>query len=207
MLREAVFSFFRRTAVLSAVGWLLAMPAACNKLEKGSSPTDNVPLAPAEASAIATTQTPGGNGGDDMAGKPPLEQARAYFANGQKWLARLVLEPQALSPSGTPEEAEFLAQICEAQSDPKCIEACNRKLGHKVKADGGTVVNDAGATSLELSRARGLVAKKQFGPARAILEPRVLDGTSSTDEIALLKTICTKQADRMCVAFCDSKLR
>ncbi len=63
----------------------------------------------------------------------PIEQARAYEASGQVWMARLVLEQSALSPSGTKEEVETLARLCQAQSDAPCLNACSKKLGHPPK--------------------------------------------------------------------------
>ena len=46
----------------------------------------------------------------------------------------------------------------------------------------------------------------QLDPARKTLEPKVLDGKATREELRLLRTICDKQDDRMCVALCDSKL-
>ena len=143
----------------------------------------------------------------------PYEQARAYEASGQLWLARLVLEKKALSPDGTKEEAELLASICNHQGDEECLLSCSEKLGRKLKLDGGArrVTFDAGEEHQEpdtdLARARNLVLKKQPEAARALLEPRVLDGTASKEEVRLLKTVCKEQGDRMCVALCDAKLK
>ena len=59
----------------------------------------------------------------------------------------------------------------------------------------------------ELARARDLVLKKQFDQARKALEPKVLDGKASREEIRLLKNICESQGDRMCVVVCEAKLK
>jgi len=59
----------------------------------------------------------------------------------------------------------------------------------------------------ELARARDLVLKKQYDLARKSLEPKVLDGKASREEVRLLETICERQHDRMCVALCESKLK
>jgi len=59
----------------------------------------------------------------------------------------------------------------------------------------------------ELARTRDLVLKMQYESARKALEPKVLDGRASREEIRLLKTICEKEGDRMCIALCDAKLK
>ena len=59
----------------------------------------------------------------------------------------------------------------------------------------------------EAAKARDLVLKKKYKEARAILEPKVVDGKASNEEVRLLKTICKEQGDRMCVALCDTKLK
>lgn len=64
----------------------------------------------------------------------PYEQARTSFANGQVWLARLVLEKKALGSDGTPAELELLARICEHQADKACARECARKLGARAPA-------------------------------------------------------------------------
>jgi hypothetical protein len=170
------------------------------------------PAAPFNATPVAQFADAG-----NIDGKPPFEQATFYEANGQLWMARLVLERKALDSDGTPREAELLAKICQQQGDEPCLEACAKKLGRKIKLDGGAgrSAADAGAVAgqehkepdTELAKARDLVLKKQFDIARKSLEPKVLDGKASREEIRLLQTICEQQRDRMCVALCASKLK
>lgn len=145
-------------------------------------------------------------------GKTAYEQARAYEANGQLWLARLVLEKKALSEDGTKQEAELLASICHQQGDEACLEACGQKLGRKIKFDGGVAKHgfDAGPHSepdTDLARARNHVLKNELKEARHILDPKVTDGKASKEEIRLLKSVCQQQGDRMCIALCDAKLK
>jgi hypothetical protein len=111
------------------------------------------------------------------------EQSVQYEASGQLWMARLVLESQALSPSGTRDEAELLLRICMRQPDDACVEACRKKLGRPPRE----------ADREEDNRKK--------------LEPKVLDGKASKEEIRRLRAACAKQGDRMCVALCDAKLR
>ena len=59
----------------------------------------------------------------------------------------------------------------------------------------------------ELARARALVARAQYEPARKLLEPKVLDGKASREEVRVLRVVCEKQGDRMCVALCEAKLK
>lgn len=64
----------------------------------------------------------------------PYDQARTNLANGQVWLARLVIEKKALGSTGTPAELELLSKICEQQADKACVRECARKLGTKAPA-------------------------------------------------------------------------
>ncbi|MDF2696796.1 MAG: hypothetical protein K0S65_5179, partial [Labilithrix sp.] len=113
---------------------------------------------------------------------------------------------------GTKAEVELLAIICNEQGDPGCVEECGRRLGKKLKFDGGApkVALDAGEhkePESDVARARDHVLKHRLGEAREILEPKVLDGKASKEEVRLLKNVCKEQGDRMCVALCDAKLR
>lgn len=161
--------------------------------------SDDVPVPP--ASPINATPVAAFLDAGDLEGKPPLERARAYEATGQFWLARLILEKKAFSPDGTREEAELLARLCAAQEDAACVEACGEKLGRKLSIDAGahpSSVPDAGVhrePTGGVARARDLVLKKQYDEARALLEPRVLDGTASKEEVRLLDTVCAQQGD------------
>ncbi len=144
--------------------------------------------------------------------KSPYDQALAYQTAGQHWLARLVLERKALGPAGTREEAELLALICHTQGDPTCVDECEKKVGKKIHLDGGAggVPMKAGVHAepdSDVARARDLLLKKKTKEARAILEPKVIDGKSSSEETRLLRTICKTEGDRMCIALCDQKLR
>lgn len=181
-----------------------------------SAPEVVPPAAPFNATPVAELAEAG-----NLDGKSPFEQAKAYEASGQLWMARLVLERQALGSAGTKEEAELLVRICQAQADGPCLDECSTKLGRKIKLEAGApsgaaVRFPAGVASVgsehkepdsDLARARDLVLKAQYEPARRSLEPKVLDGSASREEIRLLRTICEKQGDRMCVALCATKLK
>jgi hypothetical protein len=188
----------------------------------GSKKPDDEPPPPPPVSAATGTVPPvaGGLSGTPVSafvdagleGKTPYDQARIYEANGQLWLARLVLEKKALSADGTKQEAELLATICHEQGDEACLDACGHKLGRKIKLDGGAPRHgfDAGEhkePDTDLAKARNHALKGELKEARAILDPKVTDGKASKEEIRLLKTVCQQQADRMCVALCDAKLK
>jgi hypothetical protein len=149
----------------------------------------------------------------DIDGKPPFEQATEYYATGQVWKARLILESKALSDSGTKPEAELLAKICNDQGDEACLERCSAKLGRKLKFDGGApkTLPSGGIEHSEpdsdLERARTLHLKKKDAEAHKILAPKVIDGKASPQEIQMLKMICDSEGDKMCVALCASKLK
>lgn len=178
-----------------------------------SAPTPVPPAAPFNATPVAQFADA------SLDGLTPLEQARAYKASGQLWMARPHLETRALSAAGTKEEAELLLEICMAQDDEVCIEKCGEKLHRKIKWDGGaktdpllTATPSSSAPEhkepdTELARARDLVLKMRFGDARKILEPKVLDGKASREEVRMLKMICEREGDRMCVALCNTKLK
>lgn len=145
-------------------------------------------------------------------GKPPLERARFFYNDGQYWLARLVIEPTALSADSPKEEAELLAKICQAQEDTACLDKCSKKLGRKITlTDAG--IKEAGVApehsepDNDFTKARALQLKGKAADARAILEPKVLGGSSSPEETRLLREICKGQRDKMCMAVCDSKLK
>lgn len=147
-----------------------------------------------------------------LEGKSALESARIYESRGQDWLAQMTLEGKAFGPDGTKHEVEFLAYICHKRDDEECMKKCELKLGKKLHFDGGAPrAFDAGrdpkeATS-DVAKARDYVLKKEWDSARPLLEPRVLEGKASKEEIRLLKQVCQGQGDRMCVALCDAKLK
>jgi hypothetical protein len=148
-----------------------------------------------------------------LEGKTPLESARIYEARGQDWMAQMSLEKKAFGPDGTKAEVEFLAYVCNKSDDDDCLRKCDLKLGKRLQFDGGPPRGpiDAGRDPKQavsdLAKARDLVLKKDWDQARALLEPRVLDGKASKEEIRLLKQACQGQGDRMCVALCDAKLK
>lgn len=202
----------RRTLfALMSLTWPLLF-GACKK--KAMPPEDPPPPAPAETGTVppvSFSSAPAvGSGAAEVIS--PLEQAIVYERNGQYWLARLVLERKALGKDGSPQELELLALICHRQGDETCIEECSRRLGRKLKFDGGAPVVrfDAGEHTEPDSiaaRARDHLLQRRFDEARALLEPRVLDAKASKEELRLLRTVCKEQGDRMCVALCDAKLR
>jgi|GEM_PF-1181615 len=224
MKSRAVVHAFGIFRIFGMFGISLVVTAGCDKLpgkkkvdkdEPAPPPvvasTETVPpAAPFNATPVAQFADAG-----TLEGKSPLEQARAYEANGQLWMARLVLEPKALGAEGTKEEAETLLRICIAQSDAPCVEACGIRVGRRVKIDAGAPAVASAAHAggehrepdTELAHARDLVLKNKLDPARKLLEPKVLDGRATPEETRLLRTVCQKQGDRMCIALCDTKLR
>lgn len=196
---------------------VLALPDACST--KKPPPADDPPP-PEVASATATvppallSSTPLSSFADAGAleGKSPYDQARVYADGGQLWLARLVLEKKALGPDGTKAEIELLASICHQQSDDACVDECSKRLGKKLKFDGGAPKpqlpsGEHKEPDSDAARARDHLLKHRLKEAREILEPKVIDGKASKEEIRLLESVCKEQGDRMCVALCDAKLK
>lgn len=149
---------------------------------------------------------------EPLDGKSPLESARILEGRGQDWMAQMTLEKKAFGPDGTKPEIEFLAYICHKRDEADCMKKCELKLGKKLHFDGGTPrAFDAGRDPNEhksdVTKARDFILKKEWDSARPLLEPKVLEGKASKEEIRLLKQVCQGQGDRMCVALCDAKLK
>jgi len=149
--------------------------------------------------------------------KTVFQQAKEYHERGQNWVARLLIEKIALGANGTKDEAELLLDICKAQGDGACVQDCARKLGRKIAFDAGAPLapptTPLPPTSAErpladtpFTKARDLHLKKRDKEARALLEPRLLDGKAAPEETRLLLEICNAQKDRMCVALCNKQL-
>ena len=195
---------------------LSSMPAACSKkpAPPDESPAPPIATATATVPPVAFSGSPVADFADagPMEGQTPYAQARAYEAGGQYWLARLVLEKKALGSEGTKEEIELLALICHRQDDQSCVDECSERLGKKLKFDAGAprLPLDAGEhkePDTDFVRARAHLLGHRLKEAREILEPKIIDGKASKEEIRLLKSICKEQGDRMCVALCDAKLK
>lgn len=202
-------------ALLAVLG-SLASPACKPKTEKPDSEPVSVAPALSEVPPAFGGVGPAGPAGsaadaDGSAPKTQYEQAEAYWNGGQVWMARLVLENQALSPAATPEETELLAKICAHQVDRACLEACSSKLGRKIEVDAGAVGTRSKSEGVK-SAAREpsveeLMQKGEVAQARQLLEPKVLDGKATQADIKNLKAICARQGDKMCIALCNAKLR
>ena len=168
--------------------------------ERPSSTTDPVLMTAQPVSAFADA------GPED---KTPFEQAKDYHAHGQNWVARLLVEKHALSSEGTKDEAELLLDICKAQNDGACVQECAKKLGRKISFDGGAsaapAVTAERPVETNFTKARDLHLKKRDKEARALLEPRVIEGKASAEEVNLLSQICTLQKDKLCVALCKKQ--
>lgn len=212
----------RAWAVAAASGLLFAAACKTKPPPEDPPPPATIDTARHPVPAVGFGVTPVSEFADaslePTEGKTPYETALLYESRGQYWMARLFIEKVGLSPNAKPEETELLARVCAAQSDGNCVRACEAKLGRKLKLDAGapppaTTPPEAGAPppngepDTELSRARNLVLKKDYGKARAALEPKLLDGKASREEIRLLLEVCKAQRDRMCVALCESKLK
>lgn len=212
---------------LGAMG-LFALPSTC-----GSS-ADPTPPSPSDVPGSVTLTGPPLNSagpqlvvaqpvsafsdaGVDPSDKTPFQQAKDYHDLGQNWVARLLIEKHALSDAGTKEEQELLLDICKAQRDGVCVQSCAARLGRKIVFDAGAppapgTSSNGPATATEhpsetpFSKARDMHLKKRDKEARAILEPRVIDGNAPAEETKLLLEICTSQKDKMCIALCKKQL-
>lgn len=194
---------------------LVLLVTACKKPAHEEAPPSVIASATATVPPVAVSGVAPVSAFVDAAppdGQTPYEQARGYRESGQLWLARLVLEKRALGPDAMQQETELLALICHEQGDDRCIAECSKKLGKKLKFDGGAPrpkidPGEHKEPETDLARARDLTLKGQYREARDMLEPKVLDGKASKAEIRLLRSVCKQQGDRMCMALCDAKLK
>jgi hypothetical protein len=212
-----------RRALLAVLLLPLLLLSACSR----KAPSNDGAPAPSSSSFSATAVPPVAPISDFLDatapapapdGQTPYEQARAHEANGQYWLARLMIEKKALSADGTKDEVELLARICQVQGDEACVDECGKKLGRKLTMDAGlrraAVVAQPPSADVrprepenDFARARQLLLEGKYKDARKILEPKVLDGKASAEEIRMLKAVCKEEGDRMCMALCDAKLK
>jgi len=193
------------------------LPEACSTKKPSPSadePPPPVIATPSPVPPVAFSGAPVSSFADagNIDGKTAYEQAHAYEAGGQYWLARLVLEKKAFGEDGTNAEIELLARICHQQGDDACVEGCGKRLGKKLKFDGGAPrtplpSGEHKEPETDAARARDHLLKHRLKEAREILEPKVIDGKASKEELRLLKSVCKEQGDRMCVALCDAKLK
>lgn len=187
--------------VLLGLGTLCAGACKPSGAQEDKRPAPSASVAPIEATPVTAFLEAG------VADESDIAHVRELAKNGQVWMARLLIEPRALSPQGTREELELLLDLCGRQGDDACVQNCSTKLGRKapvvLRPDAGA--RDAGAPASDLTRARDFVTAKQPQRARTLLEPKVLGGTASLGEIKLLGEICKAQGDKMCVALCEAK--
>ena len=209
----------RTTTKAVALMSLLAGLGACDKLTQKApapDPAATAPVATAPPVVSAPRVPPVGIASAAVNDKvdaavfetgTPLEKARAHLASGQVWMARLVLEPVAFGEKGGEEELETLASICAKQHDRECIEKCEKKLGRKLKLDAGVVSvvsKEKVDSKTEVKAREGRAASAAL---RKLLEPKVLSGAATPDEVRMIMDICKAQSDRRCVALCESKLK
>lgn len=153
----------------------------------------------APSPGAATTPAPSGE---------PYEQALAYEAGGQLWLARLVLEKPALGEGAAPRDTELLARLCAAQGDAECVTKCGARLGRKLAFDAGapraaSLPSARPAENDDASRAQRALLKGDAEGARRLLQPKLVAKTISEPELVVLRAACERQRDTMCVLACD----
>jgi len=131
-----------------------------------------------------------GQGGVDSNGPPQPSDNPGELDDGER-KARKMLEPRVFSGRGTIDEARMLKAICRHQKDAACVARANQILVEMAtrSPDAGSPV-DAGAQT---------VLDEGESKARRMLEPRVMSGRATIDEVRMLKAICRHQKDTECV--------
>ena len=173
---------------------------------------NGLPSAPTQPQVLVPVQPVSAFSDAAIEDKTLFQQAKENHERGQNWVARLLIEKTALGPNGTKDEAELLLDICKAQGDSPCVQACATKLGRKILFDGGVAAPGLPGSGSErpsetpFTKARDLHLQKKDKEARAILEPRLLDGKGAPEETRLLLEICTVQKDKMCMVLCKKQL-
>ena len=126
-------------------------------------------------------------------------------------------EPRAFADDAKTEDVAMLARICDQQEDDGCVAKCNAKLPKAQqlpikKRDGGgraaaALPSARPDDNTDFAKAQKLLLAGKAKEARAILEPKVLDGRATPEETRLLREACKTQGDRMCVELCNAKLK
>ncbi len=207
-----------RTAVLGLGVFQVFALSACDRLRQELRTEDPTPSPP--ASIVVPTPPPAlipgapvatfADAAVDPSTGTPYEQAVTYHASGQVWLARLVLEKQALGGEAAPRETELLAKLCAEQADADCLHKCETRLGKKLSLDGGVARAGKGLPSVEPEpeetdavKAQRMVLAGDHEAARQLLQPKLVDKKISEAELRVLRAACEHQRDTMCVLACD----
>jgi len=206
--------------LFGAVG-LALLPSKCGSGDPAPTDPSSVPISVTVTGPPLATSGPQlvvaqpvsafGDAGPAPGEKSVYEQSKEYHELGQNWVARLLIEKRALGEAGTKDDVELLLSICKAQRDAGCVQSCAQKLGRKIAFDAGAPASPSTPliehpSETPFSKARDLHLKKRDKEARAILEPRVIDGKAPAEETKLLLDICTVQNDKMCIALCKKQL-
>lgn len=207
-----------RSAVLVLGGLQVLALGACDRLRQDLRTEDPTPTPPASVTVPSPPPAliPGlpaaalVDAAVDPSSGTPYEQAVTYHASGQVWLARLVLEKQALGGEAKPRETELLARLCAEQADEECLHKCETRLGKKLSLDGGAGRAGKGLPSAEAppeetdaTKAQRMVLAGDHESARQLLLPKLVDKKINEGELRILRAACEHQRDTMCVLACD----
>ena len=137
--------------------------------------------APAEPDPRLAIKLP--NGGE---ASYEYAEARRLMTRGQLSAASFVLTPKAMGPTGTADELDLLAELCQKRDDRACVvEAAAHRKG---------LGDVAGASIDDLKK----LAKKSPADARALLMQRLEVGTITADQVAVLGDACHTLRDKAC---------
>lgn len=109
-------------------------------------------------------------------------EAKRLMVGGRLVAAALIITPKALGETGTKDELDLLAELCEKREDKDCMaKVAARRKGASAGVD-------------DLRK----LAKSSPEDARTLLLPRLQSGEISAEEAEILAGVCAKLRDKEC---------
>ena len=143
-----------------------------------------------------------------------MERQRAYDVPGaySACVSAVAADPNSVSGQAAAKEVDNLKPVVDKMKVEQAERADRDKAIKKDEpvpppppSAATTVVSvapppwDGGVGGPFYTQAQALYSAGDLAGARAILEPRAVDGKPASDEVRLLKTICKAQKDKVCI--------
>lgn len=152
-----------------------------------SAPASQTNTSPGEPDPRLTIKLP--NGGE---ASYEYAEAKRLMDRGQFMASSFVLMPKALGTTGTEDELNLLADLCQRRGDADCLA--------NVKAHKNGLRGAGGASMDELRK----LGKKSPEDLRNLLMPRLEGGTITAEQVDLLGECCKKLHDKQCQSMVEN---